>query len=120
MLNGEKIIEFQQLIREIPVSDYVVNYAVNLVRATRPNNGGCPDFVKTYVSWGAGPRAAQYLVLAARTRAGLRGDVNVSVQDIRYVAESVLRHRIFTNFTADADGVDSRIIVERLLKEVQS
>lgn len=118
VLNAEKIIGFQQLMRTIPVSDYVVNYAVNLVRNTRPNNGRCPDFVKNYVSWGAGPRAAQYLVLAARTRAGLRGDVNVSIQDIKYVAESVLRHRIFTNFTADADGVDSGKIIGKLLHEI--
>ncbi|MCM8759779.1 MAG: AAA family ATPase [Candidatus Omnitrophica bacterium] len=118
VLNGERIIKFQKLMRAIPVSDYVVNYAVNLVRNTRPNNGKCPDFVKNYVSWGAGPRAAQYLVLAARTRAGLRGDANVSVQDIKHVAENVLRHRIFTNFTADADGVDSCKIIKRLLQEI--
>ncbi|MCM8828264.1 MAG: AAA family ATPase, partial [Candidatus Omnitrophica bacterium] len=85
---------------------------------TRPNNGKCPEFIKNYVSWGAGPRAAQYLVLAAKTRAGLRGDVNVSIQDIRYVAQSVLRHRIFTNFTADADGIGAGEIVEELLQEI--
>ncbi len=118
VLNGEKIIQFQQLIKNIPVSDYVIEYAVNLVRNTRPNNGKCPEFVKTYVSWGAGPRAAQYLVLAAKTRTGLRGDVNVSIQDIKNVAGSVLRHRIFTNFTADADGIDSGKIVEKLLQEI--
>lgn len=118
VLNAEKIIQFQQLIRKIPVSDYVVEYAVNLVRNTRPDNGKCPEFIKNYVSWGAGPRAAQYLVLAAKTRAGLRGDVNVSVQDIRYVAGSVLRHRVFTNFTADADGIDSGKLIEKLLQEI--
>jgi len=118
VLNGEKIIHFQQLIHDIPVSDFVVGYAVNLVRNTRPDNGKRPDFVKNYVNWGAGPRATQYLILAAKTRAGLRGDVNVSIQDIKYVASSVLRHRIFTNFTADADGVDSGKIVAKLLEEV--
>ncbi len=118
VLNGEKIIQFQQVIKKIPVSDYVVEYAVNLVRNTRPNNGKCPEFVKNYVSWGAGPRAIQYLVLAAKTKAGLRGDVNVSIQDIKEMAGCVLRHRIFTNFTADADGIDSGKIVEKLLEEV--
>ncbi|MCM8822447.1 MAG: AAA family ATPase [Candidatus Omnitrophica bacterium] len=118
VLNGEKIIYFQNLIRKIPVSDYVIEHSVNLVRNTRPNNGKCPEFIKNYVSWGAGPRAAQYLVLAAKTRAGLRGDVNVSIQDIRYVAQSVLRHRIFTNFTADADGIGAGEIVEELLQEI--
>ena len=118
VLNGEKIIHFQQLIHDIPVSDFVVGYAVNLVRNTRPDNGKRPDFVKNYVNWGAGPRATQYLILAAKTRAGLRGDVNVSIQDIKYAASSVLRHRIFTNFTADADGVDSGKIVAKLLEEV--
>jgi len=116
VLNGEKIIQFQQLVRDIPVSDFVISYAVNLVRNTRPNNGQCPDFIKDYVSWGAGPRATQYLIIAAKTKAALRGDVNVSVQDIKYVAGSVLRHRIFTNFTADADGIDSGKIVEKLLE----
>ncbi|MCM8815041.1 MAG: AAA family ATPase [Candidatus Omnitrophica bacterium] len=115
VLNGEKIIHFQNIIKKIPVSDFVVEYAVNLVRNTRPNNGKCPEFIKNYVNWGAGPRAAQYLVLAAKTRAGLRGDVNVSIHDIKYVAQSVLRHRIFTNFTADADGVGAGEIVEKLL-----
>ncbi len=118
VLNAESIIRFQGVVKDIPVSDFVIDYAVNLVRNTRPNNGECPDFIKEYVSWGAGPRAAQYLVLGAKTRAALRGDVNVSIDDIKNVAGSVLRHRIFTNFTADADGIDSSKIVNKLLDEI--
>lgn len=118
VLNAESIIQFQNIIKDIPVSDFVINYAVNLVRNTRPNNGTCPDFIKEYVNWGAGPRAAQYLVIGAKTRAALRGDVNVSIDDIKNVAGNVLRHRIFTNFTADADGIDSGKIVSKLLDEI--
>ncbi|HOC02014.1 MAG: ATPase RavA [candidate division TA06 bacterium ADurb.Bin131] len=118
LLNAEGIIQFQHIIRSIPVSDFVINYAVNLVRNTRPNNGKCPEFIKEYVNWGAGPRATQYLILGAKTKAALRGDVNVSVSDIKSIAESILRHRIFTNFTADADGIDSGKIVNKLLEKI--
>jgi len=118
VLDAERIIRLQDLVRKIPVSDYVVRYAVSLVRATRPDGKDNPEFVRKYVSWGAGPRATQHLVLAAKTRAALRGDVNVSAADVRAVAEDVLNHRIFTNFTADADGVDSRTIVRKLLTDI--
>jgi len=118
VLDSKKIIEFQRLIRKIPVSDYVVNYGVNLVRSTRPNLDHTIKFVKEYVSWGAGPRATQYLILAAKAKAALRGDVNVSISDIKEVSVDVLRHRVFTNFNADADGVNSDTIIKRLLEEI--
>jgi len=116
LLECGRILEFQSLVREIPVSDYVLGYAVKLTRQSRPNNGEAPEFIRNFVSWGAGPRAAQYLVLGAKAAAALRGDVNVSVADIRSVAMNVLRHRIFTNFNADAEGLDSSWIVTRLLE----
>ncbi len=120
VITGSEIRKFQRLVREIPVSDYVIGYGVNLVRHTRPGeNAGTPEFVKEYVSWGAGPRASQYLVLAAKARAALRGDVNVSVADIKAVSRCVLKHRVFTNFNADAEGIDSGKIVGRLLEEIR-
>ncbi len=119
VISGGEIKKFQMLVREIPVSDYVIGYGVNLVRHTRPGEKNqSPEFVKEYVSWGAGPRAAQYLILSAKARAALRGDVNVSVADIKAVSECVLKHRIFTNFNADAEGIDSGKIVRRLLEEI--
>jgi len=118
ILNAEKILTYQALVKRIPVSEHVVDFAVRLARATRPGQDGAPDFVKDFVSWGAGPRASQYLVLGARARAALRGDVNVSTADVKEVASSVLRHRIFTNFNADAEGIDAAKIVQRLLQTV--
>ena len=117
LLDAEKIIAFQSLVKRMPVSDHVLEYAVRLTRSTRPLDGGL-SFVKENVNWGAGPRACQYLVLAARARAALAGDANVSVSDIREVAGSVFRHRIFVNFNADATGIDSAEMVRKLLKEV--
>ena len=118
ILDSKKIIEFQNLIRKIPVSDYVISYGVNLVRSTRPDFDHTIKFVKEYVSWGAGPRATQYLILAAKAKAALRGDVNVSISDIKEVSPDVLRHRIFTNFNADAEGINSDAIIKKLLEEL--
>jgi len=118
VLDAEKILQFRQLVRRIPVSEHVLKYAVNLTRNTRPQEKDCPDFVREYVSWGAGPRATQHLVLAAQTKTALRGDVNVARDDIRGVAEGVLRHRVFTNFNADAAGIDSRQVIRKLLEEL--
>jgi len=117
VISGEDIKKYQELVKKIPVSDYVISYGVNLVRSTRPRETGSPEFVSNHVSWGAGPRAAQHLVLAAKARAAMRGDVNVSINDIRKVASGALRHRIFTNFNADAEGINSSRIVEYLLEE---
>jgi len=119
VLSGSKIIEFQQLVRRVPVSDHLINYAVSLARATRPNVDGAPDFIKNWVSWGAGPRASQYMILAAKTRAILDGRPTPGPDDVRFAALPVLRHRIVTSFNAEADGVDTAVIVEKLLETVK-
>jgi MoxR-like ATPase len=116
VLDAPKIIELQKLVREVPVADNVVDYAVNLVRLTRPNENGAPQFIKDWISWGAGPRASQYLILGAKTRAILDGRPTPDIDDVRSVARPVLRHRIVTNFNADAEGVDAIKIIERLLE----
>ena len=118
VLSGEDLLALQRIIRKIPVSQHVVDYAVNIVRATRPVDGTAPDFVSNYLTWGAGPRAAQYLVLGAKSRALLHGRFNVSTDDVRSVAHPVLRHRIFTNFNADAEGVSADRVVDMLIKAV--
>jgi len=118
VLNAGQILALQQVVRKIPVSDHVVRYAVDLVRATRPKEEGSLDFINEWLTWGAGPRAAQYLVLGAKARTILRGRFSVSCEDVRQVAKPVLRHRIFTNFNADAEGIKPDQIVERLLASV--
>ncbi|MBN1808469.1 MAG: MoxR family ATPase [Planctomycetes bacterium] len=116
----DEILDLQALVRRVPVSDHVIEYAVNLARATRPEDPSSPEFVKEYLSWGAGPRAGQYLILAAKASAVLAGKVTPSVEDIANVAVPVLRHRLVTNFTADSEGVSSAEVVQRLLKETPS
>jgi MoxR-like ATPase len=117
VLDGPEIIRLQEIIRRVPVADHVIDYAMRLVRATRILDGGdLPDVVKSYVSWGAGPRACQYLILGGKVRAVLHGRYHVSTEDIQAVARPVLRHRIVTNFNADAEGFTSDKIIERLLE----
>ena len=118
VLSGADILRAQQIIRRLPTSDHVVNYAVEMVRATRPAEPQAPQFIRDWLSWGGGPRAAQYLVLGAKARAAFAGRFNVSCTDVRAVAKPVLRHRLFTNFNADADGVTPDAIVDRLLAVV--
>jgi MoxR-like ATPase len=119
VLSGQDILELQKLIRRVPATEHVVRYAVRLARATRGREGA-PDFVRQWVSWGAGPRASQYLVLGAKTRAVLHGRFAPGIEDVRAVAPAVLRHRIVTNFTAEAEGVRPDRIIEDLLKTVPS
>jgi MoxR-like ATPase len=119
VLNAADILAVQRIVRKVPVSDHVVDYAVNLVRATRPGEKDTPEFITNWLTWGAGPRAAQYLVLGAKARAVTRGRLNVSADDIRHMAKPVLRHRIITNFNADAEGVDADAIVTKLLETVK-
>ncbi|TET95331.1 MAG: MoxR family ATPase, partial [Candidatus Zixiibacteriota bacterium] len=114
ILGAEDIIGFQQLVRRVPVSDHLVEYAVDLVRATRPPEKGAPDFIKNWVNWGAGPRASQYLILAAKTKAILDGRPTPGPEDVRFAAYPVLRHRIVTSFNAEADGVDTLEIIKRI------
>jgi MoxR-like ATPase len=117
VLGGEEILQLQRIIRRVPVADHVVAYTLKLVRQTRVLEGDVPNFVKEYVSWGAGPRACQYLILGAKTRAVMQGRYHVSVQDVQAVAKPVLRHRILTNFTASSEGITSDIIIDRLIAE---
>jgi MoxR-like ATPase len=115
LLNAQQVLFLQNLVRRVPISDHVAGYAVRLARATRPNAPEAPTLVSKYVSWGAGPRAVQYLVLGAKARAVLGGTLNVSCDHIRQVAPIVLRHRVLTNFAAEAEGIDSDRIVQHLL-----
>ena len=117
LLSAEELVRIQAIVRDLPVSPHVVKYATRLVRMTRPKSDEAPDFIKQYIHCGAGPRAAQCLVLGAKARAILQGRVNVSCGDVRAIALPVLRHRLFTNFTADSEGVTADDIVARLLEK---
>ncbi|MBD3288762.1 AAA domain-containing protein [candidate division KSB1 bacterium] len=116
ILDKEEILQLQDLVRRVPVSDNVVNYAVNLVRKTRPNYDGAPNYIQDWISWGAGPRASQYLILGAKTRCILEGRPTPEIDDIHAVAKPVLRHRLVTNFNAEADGVTTVDIIEKLIE----
>ena len=113
--NAEEILDFQQLVRMVPIADSVARYAVELVRATRPNDATAPDFVKSYVNFGASVRAAQFVVLSAKARALLRNRYHVAYEDIRALAAPILRHRILLNFHAESERLDSDAILKRLL-----
>jgi MoxR-like ATPase len=117
-LNAAEIQELQEIVRRVPAADHVIRYAMKLVRLTRISKGGVPKFIQDNVSWGAGPRASQYLILGGKARAILQGRYYVSTEDIAAVALPALRHRIITNFNAEAEGINSDKIVEMLLKEV--
>jgi MoxR-like ATPase len=117
VLTGGEIIEFQDLVRRVPVADEVIAYAVKLARRTRPKSDLAPQFIKDWLSWGAGPRASQYLILGAKTRAILAGRYTPDIDDVRSMAAATLRHRIVPNFNADADGVTAIEIVARLVNE---
>jgi MoxR-like ATPase len=118
LLDGEKILKLQEIVRRVPVADHVFAYARDLVRATRPGEPGVPAFVNDLVQWGAGPRASIYLILAGKARAILHGRVHVTTEDIAKVAHPVLRHRILTTFSAEAAGMTSDKVVDRLIKEI--
>jgi MoxR-like ATPase len=119
IMKAEEIISLQDLVRRVPVSDHVISYAVKLARATRhtPDNSSF-DYIKNWVTWGAGPRASQYLILGAKTRAILHGRPTPSIDDVKAVARPVMRHRIVTSFTAEAEGITSMDIIDKLLKDV--
>ena len=120
MLTGEEILRLQKIVRKVPIAESIIDYAVELTGNSRPNSPNAPDFIKDWVNWGAGPRASQYLVLGAKARAIMYGRYHVSYEDIRAVAKPVLRHRILTNFNAEADGTTSLDIIERLLEITQT
>jgi MoxR-like ATPase len=118
LLDGRQIMELQKVVRQVVVADHVFTYAAELVRATRPREPGVPKFVPELVSWGAGPRASQYLILGGKARAVLHGRLHVTTEDIREVAFPVLRHRLVTTFNADAEGVTPDRIIQRLIEAV--
>jgi MoxR-like ATPase len=118
VLHGPEIVALQKLVRQLPVSDHVAMYCVKLGRSTRPDDAIAPAFVKEMVTWGVGPRAIQYLVVGAKARAALAGEYNVTLDHVRSVAPLVLRHRVIPNFHAEAQGVDSDKLVQRLISEV--
>ena len=128
VLSGEQIVALQRIVRRVPVADHVVRYAMRLVRRTRPsknNNSGpkpsvVPSFVRDYVAWGAGPRASQYLVLGAKARAALQGRFHAGLDDVRAVALPVLRHRLVTNFNAEAEGIKPDELIRRLIEAVDA
>ena len=115
ILKTPEIIDLQALVRRVPVADNVIKYAVQLARKTRPKAEDAPEFVRQWISWGAGPRASQYLILGAKTRAVLDGRPTPDIEDVRSVAKPVLRHRIVTNFNAEAEGVSTSDIVDKLI-----
>jgi MoxR-like ATPase len=120
VLAGQQILELQKLVRRVPVTDHVIQYTLALVRQTRIGEPGVPKFVKEWLSWGAGPRAVQNLIIGGKARALLYGRSHVQVEDIQSMAMPVLRHRILTNFTAASEGITTDTVVEKLLKETPS
>ncbi len=117
--SAEDILALQDLVRRVPCADHVIRYAMALARATRVGRGTAPAFAEDYIAWGAGPRASQYLVLAGKARALLAGRFAVSVDDVKQAAPAVLRHRVITNFNAEADGISSDRVIQMLLDEVR-
>jgi MoxR-like ATPase len=118
IISGDRLIAFQDLVRRVPVPDHLYEFAVDLARRTRPGQKDSPGWLKPLVSWGAGPRAAQYLILGAKARAALQGSYVVRMEDIVHVADPVLRHRLVTTFTAQSEGVTTRDLTKRLLEEL--
>ncbi len=115
ILSAKQIISYQDLVREVPVPDSVLEFAVRLVSKTRPNTQNAPDFINKYMSWGAGPRASQYLIIGGKARALAQGRYNVTEDDVRNLAIPVLRHRIVNNYAAEAEGLDTVSLIRRLL-----
>lgn len=123
VLNADQVLKIQDLVRDVPVADHVIHYTLSLVRATREPRRGADDhrpaFIQQYISWGAGPRASQNLIMAGKARAVLQGRTHVTVQDIAAVAHPVLRHRLMVNFNAQADGISPDDVIDRLLDSVK-
>lgn len=115
LFTAQEIIDFQQLIRRVPVADNVIEYAVTLVSKTRPENALSNDFIKNYIEWGAGPRASQNLILAAKANAAFNGKYSPDIEDVKAVATGILRHRIIKNYKADAEGITEEMIIEKLI-----
>ena len=120
VLSAEEILELQRIVRQVHVTDHLVNYTLALVRQTRVGEPGAPAFINQWLAWGAGPRAVQYLLLGAKTRALLSGRTHVATEDLQALAAPVLRHRIVPNFSAESDGITADKVIERLLAETPS
>ncbi len=118
VLSAKAIVNLQKLVNSVAVSDYVIKYVARLVRATRPNDELAPKFVKELVDWGAGPRAGQFLISGGKAMAAMDGRFSVAIDDIKKIALAVLRHRVSTNFQAQAEGMTTEDVIERLLKEI--
>ena len=116
LIDAKKFVSLQKLIRRIPVADDVIEKTIRLVTLTRPNQSSSSSMIRRFVAWGAGPRASQYLILGAKAKAALEGRYSPNFDDVKYVAHPVLRHRIITNFAAEADGIKSDTIIDELLK----
>src|SRR5205823_7818404 len=112
IIDSRRILELHDIVRRVPVGDHVYTFAVDLIRATRPNEPAASDFVRHWLSWGAGPRAGQYMILAAKARALMRGRLYVTIEDIESIAAPCLRHRIVPNFNAEAEGVTVEQIID--------
>ena len=120
IINGQRVETFQDLVRRVPVPDHIYEFAAHLVRRTRPSGPEAPEWTKALISWGAGPRAVQYLILGAKSRAALLGSYMVRLEDVVAVAEPVLMHRVITSFGAESEGINSRQIVRRLIEEIEA
>jgi MoxR-like ATPase len=120
LITGEEVIRFQEVVQRVPVPDHIYDTAVDLVRRTRPRSDDSPDWLKKWVTWGAGPRAVQYLIRGAKAHAVLQGSYLVRMEDLEAVAQPVLTHRVLTNFQAQSEGITSTFIVDRLVEEIQA
>jgi MoxR-like ATPase len=120
LITGEQVLKFQEVVQRVPVPDHIYDAAVDLVRWTRPGSDESPDWLKKWVTWGAGPRAVQYLIRGAKARAVLQGSYLVRMEDLEAVAHPVLTHRILTNFQAQSEGITSNFVVEKLLEELRA
>jgi len=119
-IDGEQLIAFQEVVRRVPVPDHIYDFVVGLVRRSRPRSETAPEWIRDLVTWGAGPRAVQYLILGAKARAALHGSYLVRIEDVEALAEPVLLHRILTSFHAESEGITSREIIQRLLEEART
>jgi MoxR-like ATPase len=117
VMSGQEVIELQNLVRRIPITDMLIDYTMNLVRSTRQDESEAPEFIRNWVSWGVGPRGGQSLILAAKARAALYGRPEVSPEDLQKVAPAVLRHRIVLNYSAEAAGQTADSVIAQLIAE---
>jgi MoxR-like ATPase len=119
VINSAELISFQELVRKVPVADNVIEFAVKISNLTRPVNGSSPKYIKDWITWGAGPRASQYLILAAKTRAVIQGRFTPNIDDVRFAMLPVLRHRIITNFSAEAEGITAVDVIKKIAEETK-